>query len=137
MGDRVKQAANKLRTALAGAHVSRLIEDDPELLFMGPRLDHGACLCCKLYAVMRGYAWQKPSSVDQWSAHHCICELLVSLFKRSFYGFRMTSAYLLVDVVGCIYNAGVVVLLDVVATISLHSWSTRRSAPTQGLMANR
>lgn len=45
MQHNVKQAATKLRTALAGAHVSRLIEDDPELLFMGPRLDHGACPC--------------------------------------------------------------------------------------------
>jgi len=36
-----ESAATALRTTLAGASVSRIIEDDPELLFLGPRLTHG------------------------------------------------------------------------------------------------
>ncbi|KAF5826868.1 hypothetical protein DUNSADRAFT_1839 [Dunaliella salina] len=41
MRDQVWMAASKLRHALAGARINAIIEDDPELLFMGSKLDHG------------------------------------------------------------------------------------------------
>jgi len=41
MRERVGTAASKLRSALAGARINAIIEDDPELLFFGSKLDHG------------------------------------------------------------------------------------------------
>eukprot|EP00983_Pelagomonas_calceolata_P078013 1154103-Pelagomonas_calceolata.AAC.2 len=45
MRERVGTAASKLRSALAGARINAIIEDDPELLFFGSKLDHGERNC--------------------------------------------------------------------------------------------